>query len=69
MSKFKLVCPFMGNVHEDVFCIGSDCAMWAQNTRYDAKEDTGCCGLACSGVAHGMCPEVFRDPAVGGDEE
>lgn len=67
MSEYKLVCPFLSNVDEDRYCIGSDCALWVEDWNPEAGSDYGCCSLACSGIDHNMVPMIYRDPAMGGD--
>lgn len=75
MSKMKMVCPFRyagksgEAIDKDIFCIGSDCAMWAEDMDQRADEDTGCCGLACSGMPEGLYPIIFDNPAAGGDRK
>lgn len=64
------VCPLMsGDDQEKEFvnCIGSDCALWADDM--DGNGSDGCCSLACAGMAYNMQPTLYRDPAVGGDDD
>lgn len=70
MSKINQVCPLMSGddpEREFVECIGSDCALWADDM--DGNGVYGCCSLACAGMAYNMQHMLYRDPAVGGDEE
>ena len=64
MNEEKYVCPFLsaGNKDEFEYCIGSDCAIWC----FDQSDHDyyGLCGLACSGISHGLMPQAFRDPVM-----
>lgn len=64
MSKMKLICPFICNEEEYVFCLGSDCALWVDDHNSSAEKDNGCCALACIGISHEMYPTVYKDPAI-----